>query len=104
MGIALSIALLFLTLSVLLPENDSILYCAILAFAMMIPLGSMNNPDLQQNKKKLRYFTAAIAVVVLLYTVLAFISPTSFSGLFMIPLLLLVGYQWYANYVMLRAE
>jgi tetratricopeptide (TPR) repeat protein len=103
-GIALSIALLFLTLSVLLPDNDSFLSCAILSFAMMIPLGSMNNPDLQQNKKKLRYFTAAIAVVVLLYTVLAFISPTSFSGLFMIPLLLLVGYQWYANYVMLRAE
>lgn len=103
-GIALAVSIIFLILSFIFPDNTSLIPSAILSFAMMIPLGSMNNPDLMKNKKKLRYFTAVIAFSVILHLILSFFDLSVLSGIWIVSLLLLVIYQWYANYVMLRAE
>jgi tetratricopeptide (TPR) repeat protein len=103
-GIALAISIIFLTLAFIFPDNTSLIPSAILSFAMMIPLGSMNNPDLLKNKNKLRYFTAIIAFSVILHLVLSFFDLSFLNGIWILSLLLLVIYQWYANYVMLRAE
>jgi tetratricopeptide (TPR) repeat protein len=103
-GIALAISIIFLILAFVFPDNTSLIPSAILSFAMMIPLGSMNNPDLMKNKKKLRYFTAIIAFSVILHLVFSFFDLSFLNGIWIVSLLLLVIYQWYANYVMLRAE
>jgi hypothetical protein len=103
-GIALFLSLFFLILSFIFPDNPSLSPSAILCFAMMIPLGSMNNPDIPKHKKQLRYFTGAITACVLLYIILSYINYSSLNGLFVVSLLLLVAYQWYANYVMLKTE
>jgi tetratricopeptide (TPR) repeat protein len=103
-GVALVLSCVFLTLSFVFSDNPSLMSSAILCFAMMIPLGSMNNPDIPKHKKQLRYFTGAIAACVLLYIILSNINYSSFNGLFVVSLILLVAYQWFANYVTLRAE
>ncbi len=100
-GAALGLSIVFLLAFVFI-KNDGLLSAALLSFALMIPLGSMNNPYFDFNRKKLHYFTIGISTLVILDCVLSLIAGTFFSNLYFLPVLSLVGYQWYINYILIR--
>jgi hypothetical protein len=68
----------------------------------MIPLGSMNNPYFEYNRKKLQYFTISITIFALLDSILAISNATFLSSIFYLPLISLVAYQWYVNYILIK--
>ncbi|MGB4960264.1 MAG: tetratricopeptide repeat protein [Saprospiraceae bacterium] len=100
-GIALLISIVSVGLYFIF-VNEGLITLAILSFMMMIPLGSMNNPFFPKNRSKLRYFTSAILVLVLLESVLVISKNTSMSSMFYLPIISLIAYQWYANYVIIK--
>jgi hypothetical protein len=101
-GISLLISMAAILVYFILYQNDGLLTLSLFAFAMMIPLGSMNNPYLETNKRKLRYWTLATTILVLTDSVLSIIAGTFLSSFSFLPLLALIGYQWYTNYILIR--
>lgn len=101
-GISLLISLTSILIFWIGYRNDGLLSLSLFAFAMMIPVGSMNNPYLEENKRKLRYWTLAIVMLILIDSVLAISSGTFLSSISFLPVLALIGYQWYTNYILIR--
>ena len=101
-GISLLISLVAILVYFFLYQNDGLLTLSLFAFAMMIPLGSMNNPYLETNKNKLRYWTLATTILVLIDSVLSIVAGSFLSSFSFLPLLALIGYQWYTNYLLIR--
>jgi tetratricopeptide (TPR) repeat protein len=101
-GISLLISLASIVVYFFLYQNDGLLTLSLFAFAMMIPLGSMNNPYLEANKRKLKYWTLATAILVLTDTVISIVAGTFLSSFSFLPLVALIGYQWYTNYILIR--
>lgn len=101
-GIALGFSIIFLIIYALGIKNEGLLSTALLCFGLMIPVGSMNNPYFDYNRKKLRYFTIAIAAFVVLDSLLAIQAETFLSPIFFLPILSLIAYQWYVNYILIR--
>jgi tetratricopeptide (TPR) repeat protein len=101
-GISLLISLAAIVVYFFLYQNDGLLTLSLFAFAMMIPLGSMNNPYLETNKRKLKYWTLATAILVLTDTVISIVAGTFLSSFSFLPLVALIGYQWYTNYILIR--
>jgi tetratricopeptide (TPR) repeat protein len=101
-GISLLISLAAIVVYFFLYQNDGLLTLSLFAFAMMIPLGSMNNPYLEANKRKLKYWTLATAILVLTDTVISIVAGTFLSSFSFLPLVALIGYQWYTNYILIR--
>lgn len=102
-GVTLTIGLLCLLLYFLGIKNEGLLSTSMISFAMMIPLGSMNNPFLEKNRKKLAYFTSAIAFFGLIDCTIALYNQTFTSQSYFLPFLVsIIGYQLYANYVLIR--
>ncbi|MGB4839099.1 MAG: hypothetical protein WBP08_08905, partial [Saprospiraceae bacterium] len=71
-------------------------------FVLMIPLGSMNNPQLNKNRTRLNWAAISIAVIVIVDSVIAIADNTFMSPYYLLPLVTLVAYQWYANYLLIR--
>ena len=101
-GISLLISLAAVLVYFILYQNDGLLTLSLFAFAMMIPLGSMNNPYLETNRKKLRYWTLATTILVLTDSVLSIIAGTFLSSFSFLPLMALIVYQLYTNYLLMR--
>lgn len=99
-GIALAAGLIFL-LFYFITEIDSLFPSAVLALALMIPLGSMNNADTTQGLKKLRYSAAGLTVLAVSCILLALCGSFS-EALFYTFIFGLVAYQWFANYVLIN--
>jgi hypothetical protein len=83
-------------------ENDGLLSFSLWSFAMMIPLGSMNNPLLDVNRRKLRLATICTGIMVGLDSSLAVWLGTFMSQFFFLPALSLLAYQWFANYIIIK--
>lgn len=101
-GIALVFAMLFFILYLLKIDNDGIPYAALISFIFMIPFGSMLNPITENGRKKLTYFGIAFVVVGVIDILWSLFSNNFGSGLSAITVLLFLGYQFYANYVIIR--
>lgn len=101
-GIALVISILSLILYFSGVENDGLLSFSLWSFAMMIPLGSMNNPLLDVNRRKLRLATICTGIMVGLDSSLAVWLGTFMSQFFFLPALSLLAYQWFANYIIIK--
>lgn len=101
-GISLSICLLCLMTYLFGVKNEGLLSTALLSFALMIPLGSMNNPILHSSKMKLRYFTLAIIILSAADSLMAFYTSSFGSVLFPLIFFSLIGYQFYANYTIIK--
>ena len=100
-GISLAVGIVSLFLYFIL-SGPGFLHGSIVAFASMIPLGSMNNPVFDSNKRKLRFFTLLLLILGLGSAVTAFIQK-EFFHLSVWPFLLgIFVYQWYANYLIIR--
>ncbi|MBK8514856.1 MAG: hypothetical protein IPL55_00790 [Saprospiraceae bacterium] len=83
-------------------QNDGILSASFFLFVLMIPLGSMNNPQLNKNRTRLNWAAISIAVIVIVDSVIAIAHNTFMSSYYLFPLITLVAYQWYANYLLIR--
>jgi tetratricopeptide (TPR) repeat protein len=101
-GLALVFSIAFLITYFIIIKNEGLLSSALLSFALMIPLGSMNNPYFEYNRKKLQYFTICITIFALLDSILAISHATFLSSIFYLPLISLVAYQWYVNYILIK--
>lgn len=101
-GLSLSICLLCIIIYFVGIRNEGLLSTALLSFAMMIPFGSMNNPVLESNKTKLKYFAILIAIFVTIDSILSLYRQSFTSGLFFLPFVSLIAYQFYANYLIIR--
>ncbi len=100
-GVSFAVSIISL-LSYLFTKNEGFLSFGIFSFLVMIPFGSMFNPILEANQKKLQYFTIAIVAMIIINGFLC-IAENSFTVSFsIIPLIALIAYQWYANYVMIK--
>ena len=73
---------------------------AVFGVTMMIPLGSMFDPT--SNRKLLLGYTIALGVFGLLGIWIAFTGGAVFNLFTTLYLLGLFGYQWVANYVLIR--
>lgn len=103
-GIALGISGIALFLYFFILTNEGLLQLALVSFVLMIPLGSMNNPILESNKKKLRFFAIALVALGLGSTLLSIIE-NAFIHLSLAPFLVsYFVYQWYANYLIIKEE
>ncbi len=102
-GISLSVGLICTTAYFLGVQNEGLLSTSLISFLMMIPLGSMNNPFLEKNRKKLTYFTIIIVLFGMLDCTIAIYNHTFTSQTYILPFLIsIIGYQWYANYVLIK--
>ncbi|MEY3420144.1 MAG: hypothetical protein RIR48_424 [Bacteroidota bacterium] len=101
-GLSLGLSLLFLVIFFITKLSDSLLYGALISFVMMIPLGSMFNPHLDANRKKLVTFSIVLISVAFIDIILSFSSGTFGSALSVFTAILFIGYQFYANYVLIR--
>ncbi|MBK9735309.1 MAG: tetratricopeptide repeat protein [Saprospiraceae bacterium] len=86
----------------LISQNEGLISTSILLFFLMIPLGSMYNPLIEANKRKLIYFSIAIVISVCLHGFFAILNNQFYTNFSIIPFGLLIGYQWYTNYIILR--
>lgn len=100
-GIALGVSLLSAT-GFFFSANVALLSTAIASFAMMIPLGSMNNPDSETGRKRLKYATAGLTVLALADSILSIAGGVFGSSLFTVFIIGLIGYQWFANYTLIN--
>jgi tetratricopeptide (TPR) repeat protein len=101
-GVALIVAAVCLIIYILGFKNNGILYVSLLAFLMLIPLGTMLNPFFEHNRKKLVWVTCAMAVVLIVDGFNAIMNNTFGSSFSMFFAIMLLGYQFYANYVMMQ--
>ncbi len=101
-GIALLISLIALLTYTLLLPNEGILALALFSFLMMIPLGSMFIPERKDAQKKLKLATIVIGVLMAINVVIGINENSFFTTFTIIPVGLLVGYQWYVNYLTIR--
>jgi tetratricopeptide (TPR) repeat protein len=100
-GISLAISIVSLFLYFIL-SGSGFLHVCFVAFAWMIPLGSMNNPVYDSHKRKLRFFTLVLLILGLGSSVVSFIQ-NDFFHLSIWPFLVgTLGYQWYANYLIIQ--
>jgi tetratricopeptide (TPR) repeat protein len=99
-GVALLTSVLSL-IFYLLFDNQGLLSFAFFAFAMMIPLGTMFNPISKSGRQKLVWVTIVIAIFVILDSILAISNGTFMSSILFLPILSLVAYQWFANYLII---
>ncbi len=101
-GVALLISLISLVAYFAFIPNDGILALALFSFLIMIPLGSMHIPDNVGSQKKLQLATVVIAVLMCISVVISFTTNIIFTSFTIIPVGLLVAYQWYVNYLTIR--
>lgn len=88
----------------LVSPNEGLLSSAAIIFLLMIPVGSMNNPLIAADTLKLRLFTLVIGVLALASSILLIVTNQAFSQLMLLPLIAILVYQWYANYLMIRSQ
>lgn len=100
-GISLAVSLISFILF-LISGNSGFISTGFVAFGLMIPLGSMNNPDTQNGLKKLRYASAILTVIAIIHGFLAIFGSTFDSAFFYIFIIGLIAYQWFANYVLIN--
>ncbi len=101
-GLALLISLLALLVYILIKPNEGILALALFSFLMMIPLGSMQIPENKEAQKKLKLATIIIGILMAINVVISIQANSFFTSFTIIPVGLLVGYQWYVNYLSIR--
>ncbi len=101
-GMALGLSMFSLLLYFVMSDNGGWLHLALVAFLLMIPLGSMNNAEHSLITKKLRFFTVALTLIGLSSSMVALLNQ-EFLHLSIWPFIIgSFGYQWYANYLMMR--
>lgn len=101
-GVSLLISLVSLITYLALIPNEGVLALALFSFLIMIPLGSMHIPDNVGSQKKLQLATIVIAVLMCISVVISFTTNIIFTSFTIIPVGLLVAYQWYVNYLTIR--
>lgn len=101
-GVALLISLISLVAYFAFIPNEGVLALALFSFLTMIPLGSMHIPDNVASQKKLQLATVMIAVLMCISVVISFSTNIIFTSFTIIPVGLLVAYQWYVNYLTIR--
>lgn len=101
-GISLLISLLALFIYTVMLPNEGILALSLFLFLMMIPLGSMYIPEKKETQKKLKLATIVIAILVAVNVFISISVNTFFTSFTILPVGLLVAYQWYANYLTIR--
>ncbi len=103
-GTALAICLMSIGIYFLDSTNGGWLQLSLVAFLLMIPLGSMNNSFDVLTTKKLRFFTLALNVLGLGSALVALLDG-DFLNVTIWPFILgTFGYQWYANYILMKEE
>lgn len=83
-----------------LSSDERFLMVAAFGFAMMLPLGMMFSPS--KNKNALLIYTAVMAVVGILAIGLAFSTNEPFNILAGIFIMGFMGFQWVANYLLIK--
>ena len=101
-GVSLLISLVSLITYLAFIPNEGVLALALFSFLIMIPLGSMHIPDNVGSQKKLQLATIVIAVLMCISVVISFTTNIIFTSFTIIPVGLLVAYQWYVNYLTIR--
>ncbi|HLO54841.1 MAG TPA: tetratricopeptide repeat protein [Saprospiraceae bacterium] len=101
-GVALLISLISLVAYFAFIPNEGVLALALFSFLIMIPLGSMHIPDNVGSQKKLQLATVVIAVLMCISVMISFTTNIIFTSFTIIPVGLLVAYQWYVNYLTIR--
>ena len=101
-GLALGLSILSLIIYLFITQNEGFLSLSVLSFAMMIPLGSMNRPIVSENRKKLKMATIVLAIFVCIDSIMAIFLNNFMSQLFFLPVMGLIAYQWYANFVLIK--
>ena len=101
-GLALGLSILSLMIYLFITQNEGFLSLSVLSFAMMIPLGSMNRPIVSENRKKLKMATIVLAIFVCIDSIMAIFLNNFMSQLFFLPVMGLIAYQWYANFVLIK--
>lgn len=82
--------------------DERMLAIAVFGFAMMLPLGTMFSPS--KNKNALLIYTIALAVVGLSAIGQTFSTGELFNMMSSIFLIGFVGYQWVANFMLIRED
>ena len=101
-GVALLISLISLVAYFAFIPNEGVLALALFSFLIMIPLGSMHIPENIASQKKLQLATVVIAVLMCISVVISFTANIIFTSFTIIPVGLLVAYQWYVNYLTIK--
>ena len=101
-GVALLISLVSIVTYLALIPNEGVLALALFSFLIMIPLGSMHIPDNVSSQKKLQIATVVIGVLMFISVLISLNMNAIFTSFTIIPVGLLVAYQWYVNYLTIR--
>jgi len=103
-GIALTLCLISVGIYYMDATNEGWLHLALVAFLLMIPLGSMNNSLEILTTKKLRFFTLALTILGLGSALVALLDG-DFLNVTIWPFIIgTFAYQWYANYLLMTEE
>jgi len=101
-GVALLISLVSIVAYFAFIPNEGVLALALFSFLIMIPLGSMHIPDNVSSQKKLQLATVVIAVLMCISVLISFTTNIIFTSFTILPVGLLIAYQWYVNYLTIR--
>ncbi len=101
-GVSLLLSLVSCLTYFFVYANEGFLSFSLFSFAMMIPLGSMNNPFLEVNRKKLRYWTLVIALLIVADACFCISTNSFMSSFSVLPFFALIAYQLYTNYILIR--
>lgn len=82
--------------------NAGLVILGVSMLLMMIPLGSMNNAFLDENKIKLKRFAVIIGVLLSVNAFISLLQNTYVHTFSIIALAALIAYQWYANYILIK--
>jgi hypothetical protein len=83
-------------------SDERFLTLAAFGFAMMLPLGSMFSPS--KNRYGLLAYAVALAVVGIVAIGLTFSTGEIFNGMTAIFVFGFVGFQWVANYLLIKED
>nr|HMU05483.1 hypothetical protein [Saprospiraceae bacterium] len=101
-GLALLISSVSIVAYFAFIPNEGVLALALFSFLIMIPLGSMHIPDNVSSQKKLQLATVVIAVLMCISVLISFTTNIIFTSFTILPVGLLIAYQWYVNYLTIR--
>jgi len=100
-GVSLLVALT-LFISYFIFAKSYFLICGVFFVALLIPLGTMLQPEKDSQKKRLQYYTIAILILGVLGTILTIVTQKE-SILLVVGLLGIFIYQWVYNAISIKS-
>jgi hypothetical protein len=101
--VAMSLGVFLLSIvSYLILWDEKLLLIAAFGFAMMLPLATMFSPS--KNKNALLIYTIVLAILGFVALGNSFLTGEMFNMFTIGFLLAFFGYQWFANYMMIKED